>query len=672
MTPTRAETPSTQPPQRFWTEPRTWLVVLVLLGAHLTLAISSLVTENPTIDEVAHLPAGLTYLEQGTFRLYPHNPPLLKLAAALAARTLHPDLERIYKRPSWRSEPPVTASVAHEFAFDNAPRYFEIFERARMVTPAFSVLGGLVIFLWSRRLHGEAGGLLSLALWCFGPNVLAHARLITSDIGATALGVAATFAFWCHLQRPSWWRAALAGLMLGLALLAKFSNLILLALWPALWLVDQLARDRRDLPKSLLRAIRHAPILLAITALTINIGYGFEGTFRSLGSYEFASGSLTRPTKRGGPTCSNELLNLAWRHRVNRFRGTPLQALPVPLPEYFLIGFDLQKLEAEGIPRRFIDASAPEGEIIGYPVYLNGVLRSTGWWYYYLAALAYKVPEGIWALFALACWATLATARTRAAWSGVLTLALVPLSVLFAMSFGTDINLGLRYILPAFPYIFIGIGAVVPWGLGMTAKRRRAAFAAIGASLLATFAATLGAHPHYLAYFNAASGGTTRGSEHLIDSNLDWGQDLIGLRNWIKANAPSERIGLAYFGQINPNIFALRGEGFDWFLAPPLPETTRATRPLDELDGPPASLVPGLYAISASFLRGLPYTMYDSSLRVPNLYPGWDSRGSKRSDVPAFGYFQRLTPIDRIGGSIFIYRVSPDDAARLAPLWGPP
>ncbi len=86
-----------------------------------------------------------------------------------------------------------------------------------------------------------------------------------------------------------------------------------------------------------------------------------------------------------------------------------------------------------------------------------------------------------------------------------------------------------------------------------------------------TAAAALSIHPHYLAYFNAVSGGPDRGSRHLIDSNLDWGQDLVNLRKWLEKNAPGEEVGLAYFGQIHPRIFEARGEEFRWFMPPPIP-----------------------------------------------------------------------------------------------------
>ena len=126
--------------------------------------------------------------------------------------------------------------------------------------PLFSIVGALAVFAWSRRLYGTGGGLLSLCLWVFCPNILAHCRLITTDVGSTALGVAATFVFWRYLKQPSWLGAVAAGVMLGLAQLTKFSMLLLYAVWPFLWLV-RLAPDRAASPARQAGRDGHGPRL---------------------------------------------------------------------------------------------------------------------------------------------------------------------------------------------------------------------------------------------------------------------------------------------------------------------------------------------------------------------------------------------------------------------------
>src|SRR5689334_17262544 len=265
---------SPAPRSRMWTI----LAVIGLLVLHYALAVRSLLQENPTVDEVVHLPAGVTYWQKGTFRLYHHNPPLFKLVAALPVVWAGPITEPLYTMPSWRSKDPSPATFSQTFAALNGDRYFELFQLARLTMPLFSILGGLVVFAWSRRLYGTWGGLLSLALWVFCPNILAHTRLVTTDVGATSIGVLATYVFWRYLKEPTWTRTALAGLCLGLAELSKFSLILLYGLWPFFGLVHLLTEtERGNRLGRLSRLAAHAGLMLVLSVLVIDVGYAFEG-----------------------------------------------------------------------------------------------------------------------------------------------------------------------------------------------------------------------------------------------------------------------------------------------------------------------------------------------------------------------------------------------------------
>ena len=651
--------------------------VVVLLAIQLILAERSLIQENPTVDEVAHLPAGVTYWQKGTYRLYPHNPPLVKLIAAAPVVFSKPVTDPLYNQKSWISNSPSQATFSQSFARLNVDRYFELFESARALMPIFLAIGGVVVYLWSSRLYGPWGGFLSLALWCFCPNMLAHGRLITTDAGSTALGAAATYVFWRYLQSPSSKWAVTAGVGLGLAQLSKFSMLLLFAIWPTLWLVRLLlAIPRPEWPARAVKAVGHALIVLALTVLVIDIGYRFEGVGIPLGDYEFACRTLTTKVPAGirRPPSENDLLNIAWKHRINRFRGTILARIPVPLPRFYLQGFDEQKLEAEGIPKSWFPAAPGEpkaennddnGEVAGYRVYLNGVMRNTGWWYYYFVTFFYKVPEGTLLILAFSLIPLVRDKRNAASWADEITLATIPVVIMITMSFFTDINLGLRYVLAIFPYLYIAAGKLAPWVATMAGTARRLATGAIVGCLAGTIAATLWIHPHYLAYFNWASGGPDRSPARLIDSNLDWGQDLVGLRKWCARSIPGTPIGLAYFGQINPSIFTMRDEPFSWFLPPIQPESAQFMYKESErsnVAGFASKLTPGYYAISTSILYGLPWRLYDPSPRAWD--PAWNVH-----KVDAFGYFRAFTPIARIGHSIQIYKLTQEDIDRNAPTW---
>jgi hypothetical protein len=235
------------------------------------------------------------------------------------------------------------------------------------------------------------------------------------------------------------------------------------------------------------------------------------------------------------------------------------------------------------------------------------------------------------------------------------------------MSFLTDINLGLRYVLAVFPYLFIQAGKVVPWIAALHGRRRAFEATVVVGCVVATAASAFWIHPHYLAYVNLISGGPDRVPARLIDSNLDWGQDLVGLREWCRKRIPNERIGLAYFGQINPNIFAARGDEFAWFIPPIKPDRFEPMQPnpgnqAGLLIGPAKRLTPGYYAVSATLLYGLKWRFYDPT---PAWRMAWDPQWSVLDH--AFGYFRQFTPIDHVGHSIYIYHLSAEDVARVEP-----
>jgi hypothetical protein len=176
---------------------------------------------------------------------------------------------------------------------------------------------------------------MALALWCFEPNVLGNAAQITADAPAASAGVLAGYMFWRWLRRPRWPAAILAGLLLGVAELTKTTWIVLLPLWPALWLVWRIAaRGSRRVTKSQrkrriglstseirnpkLPSLLQLAVILATALYLINLGYAFEDSFQRLDSFKFISRAL------GGPDA----------HAVlgNRFVGTTFGVMPVPAP----------------------------------------------------------------------------------------------------------------------------------------------------------------------------------------------------------------------------------------------------------------------------------------------------------------------------------------------------
>ncbi len=162
---------------------------------------------SPTVDEVAHLPAGLSHWKFSRFDLYRVNPPLVRMLAAVPLLVLNPKTdwssydEAAYSRPEF--------SIGSDFAAANGMEIFWYFTLARWVCIPLSLAGAWVCFSWSRELYGTPAAFIALTLWCFCPNVLGYSALMTPDSGAAALGVASGYFFWRWLRDARWRHALL-------------------------------------------------------------------------------------------------------------------------------------------------------------------------------------------------------------------------------------------------------------------------------------------------------------------------------------------------------------------------------------------------------------------------------------------------------------------------------
>ena len=507
-----------------------WLVAMLLI-LHAGLLAWSGWRHSPTYDEVGHLPAGLAVWEYGRFDLYRVNPPLVRAVAAAPVWLAGCEYD-------WRSFSDAPASrpewaVGADFIAANGPRSFWLFTLARWACIPFSLLGGWVCWRWAGALYGNVAGIVALALWCFSPDVLGNGSLITPDVPAAALGLLAGFTFWRWLtssessrsdhfsdaHRHGWGTAIGAGIALGAAELAKFTWVILFVLWPLLWIATRVMHDRRGVEQQSRRIGVEALQLAAILAIglyVLNLGYAFDGTLLRLNEYAFVSRTL------GGESSEREESGTG-----NRLTGTWLAELPVPLPREYVTGVDLQKKDFE------------DGKVS----YLRGEFRHGGWWYYYLYAAAVKLPVGVWMLAGVSLAMTLRRWRTcgggpDSADAGSLIrrgewVLLVPAAAVFVLvSFQTGFNRYFRYVLPALPFLFVWMSQAALLWRRPSAGNVRTGWTRAGGIVAAigcgwAIVSSLWYFPHSLSYFNELAGGPRRGDAHLIDANIDWGQDLL-------------------------------------------------------------------------------------------------------------------------------------------------
>ncbi|HEX4965407.1 MAG TPA: glycosyltransferase family 39 protein [Thermoanaerobaculia bacterium] len=482
--------------------------VLLLLGLFAILGAHGLVWDTPTVDEFAHLPAGYYYLKTADFSVYPHNPPLLKVLAALPLLALQPAIGPPPRRGSPAWQPWIFGT---DFMERNRAIYDRIFLLGRLPILALGVFLGWIVWRWSRELYGPRAGLVSLAGYAFCPTIIAHAHLATIDVGAAAFMLLALWAFQRHVATPTPRRLLLCGIALGLAELAKLSSLLLYPIFGLLALAALARGDRFSLwPKRRWPVVGSLAALIVIFALSVfvlDLGYLFQGVGRPLASYEFHSRFLTRLT------------------------AVLPGALPLPVPAPFLDGFDMVQLDSE------------LGE---FPAYLFGQWSREGSVLYYPVALLFKTP-----LLLLAAWLAAPFARLRPRPRGELFAAL-PLLLLLAASslLFHRIAYGIRYILPVLPLALIYMGRLVPYLETRTRALRIAAVTALALYPLSALLAT----PNTIDYFNLLARG--RGDLVLLDSNIDWGQGLKRVRAYMDREK-LDRIDLAYFGHVDPAIYGI-------------------------------------------------------------------------------------------------------------------
>jgi hypothetical protein len=587
---------------------RFWLSIATLILIHAVLLLHASRRNFVVVDEVGHVPAGVSHWLTGTFDAYRVNPPLARMLAALPALLAHPvvDLHSLKappgERPEWRLGLDLIAS--------NPTRYFDLVCRARLPGIAWSILCAWLIGLWGRQLYGDWGGIIAVALWCFEPTVLAFAQVVTPDIPAATMGLAATYAFWRYIHRPSWANAWLCGILLGIAQLTKFTLLILYTTWPLIWLLYLPASFGNSQPPAARAksAMAQALAIIILSVLVINLGYGFRGTGQPLGSFDFVSRTFTGPPNSStGPS--------------NRFRGHWLGLLPTPVPRDYILGIDVQRGDFEA----------------GFPSYLAGQWRHHGWWYYYLYALVVKLPLGTLALIA---WGIgLSLLRYPASRGADELFLILPAAALLAfISSQTGFNHHMRYVLPAFPFLMISAGKL---SSNFDHKRWGRSLLVCG-MLVWSIISSISVYPHSMSYFNEAAGGPENGHAHLLDSNIDWGQDLLYLKEWLDHHPEAQPLGLAYYQVVDPRIV-----GIHFHLPPPGPNGLFLNdREYQAKFGPH----PGYYAVSVNHLRGTEFVVPDGH---GELHHTW------RGD---YEYFRLFRPIARAGYSIYIYHITPAEA----------
>jgi len=480
-----------------------WLLPALLALIYVAQCAWFIETQSLTYDEPVHIAEGLNAWRSGRFEQYNDHPPLARLWSTLPLldQKWQVDIEQL----------PDAFRVTHI-----APDPVSLAWRARAMNVWFGLWLAWLVWRAADRLFSRTAANFALALFAFSPSLIAHFSIAATDGAATLFIFATAWALVRWRLSPTWKTTVGSGMLLGLLLLAKFSTapmFVLALLWMLLLGADKIIRS----PTRWNWGKTAAALLVALFIV-------WAGYFFHVSHLTVRDGTLTATF----PNWNGAI--------VKPVRGDRNYSLLIPAGEY-IEGFrELVRHNRQGQPAFFLGQVSTHG----------------GWKLYYPVVILLK-----WSTIVLALSVTgLAIAlRSKVRVPPDLWIMASFPAVYMAMAIFARFNLGDRHVLPMYPFAILFAAVVWEW-----ARRKRAVAALL--ILLAALNAADGLRyaPGYLSYFSPFVS-PAESFRLLTDSNLDWGQGLLALRDYQRSH-PGERISLSYFGSVDPQVYGIQSDFF--------------------------------------------------------------------------------------------------------------
>jgi len=570
------------------------ILAAVMLAIMAGLTFGAMSGDSLTMDEKSHLPAGYSYVTQKDMRINPEHPPLVKDLAGIPLLFI-PNINFPYGSEAWTKMINGQWDFGYALLFDSNNPADEMIFFGRLPMIGLLLILVFYLFKWARELFGNGAGLIALTLFCFSPTFLAHGHLVTTDVAA-ALGVfVSMYYFVAALKKPSVKNMAVAGIALGVAELLKFSCILLYPFFVMLvgiwWLIKMI---------NLKTAFKLLFVSYAVCFILIGVAYLFH--------------TWNYPPQRQAADSAFILSSHGFRPGVNAVVWAADKPVLRAYAQYFL-GVLMVTQRVTG----------------GNTTYFLGEVSGAGWKSYF-PIMYFSKETIIFHLFTLIAllWVVAKTrfAPVRKIWPAAkefvknyiaqLAMAMF-LGIYWFASIKGNLNIGVRHLMPVLPLTM----ALSAGGVAAFARGFRLRIAVIALLCVAQMVIAIRAYPNYLSYFNALVGGSENGYKIAVDSNLDWGQDLKRLKNWVDKNG-IDVIYVDYFGGADIKYYF--GEKFQpWW----------GTRNSDEL-------LKGSYlAVSATFLQG---------------GRGWTQSGLD-TKIGYYSWLNAYQPVAVIGHSIFVYYI---------------
>ncbi|MEK7212427.1 MAG: glycosyltransferase family 39 protein [Patescibacteria group bacterium] len=560
-----------------------WLTVGLICVVSFALMLYSSNRESAIMDELAHIPAGYGYVRYLDFRLNPEHPPLLKAASGIPL--LFADLKFPTESRAWVSDINGQWEAGSKFLYESGNNADKIIRLARLAPILLTLLLIIFVYFWSAQLLGYYWGILPALFTGLSPNILAHGHYVTTDVAA-AFGIAfGAYFFIKFLLRPAKRNLLFAGLAFGVAQLAKFSAVLLIPYFLIIITVFYIASVARDWTKTQaaarlkrfgVRALRY----YRATIIIFVIGYALVVyPVYTLFTWNYPQTKQTADTEfvlssfAGGPTPEGATCKPM---RCLAELNIGLTKNPVTRPAaHYMLGVLMVLQRSSG----------------GNNAYFMGEVSAGGSPWYFPLVYALKEPLPILIVILIGLFLGLkrflkATINYKLKAGSYLLdylslnftefSMLVFVVIYWAWSIQSPLNIGFRHLFPALPFMYIlAAGAWKKWVAysaatsdgDLTERIKRWAQVpiknmALLVIVLALVAETAMAAPYFISYFNQFGNGTGGGYRYATDSNYDWGQDLLRLKEFVDGRNNDDnndndvqKIAVDYFGGGSPKYY---------------------------------------------------------------------------------------------------------------------
>ncbi|MFA4930502.1 MAG: glycosyltransferase family 39 protein, partial [Patescibacteria group bacterium] len=403
---------------------------------------------------------------------------------------------------------------------------------------------------WARELFGIKAALLALLLYTFSPNIIAHSRYITTDIGVVAFYFITAYYLYKFIRTNSVHFVILSGIFLGLAEASKFNAIMLIPVIVVILLVAKFLDKKSRTPVSL-QIIPAGIIIFSICALIIFASYFgayqkpiYDHNVQKL--YSQLEYILTTHDYTDVKPIANNLITFADpRTTSGQYMLHTAAYLVIPAYPY-----------VNGFLKLYFH------NYTGHLSYLLGDYSDFGWWYYFPVAYAAKTPLSELLLFmagmVYAAYVILRRSNALSYKEPWLYCTVIPPLFYFAWSMTGHINLGVRHVLIIEPFVFIIIALVFH---KVIVQKKKWLYAVVLLIIAFQLYSVIKIYPNFIAYFNEAAGGPKNGHSILVDSNIDWGQDAKKLKTYMTENS-IDHVCMSYFGQAPLEYYGIN----NWYL----------------------------------------------------------------------------------------------------------